>query len=65
MRNYIVAVPQRAVQFYIVKANSAAEAKRKARYGETDDGEVEPLDYRVTHTYEPSHARLDEEPTHG
>ncbi|MDX1555488.1 MAG: hypothetical protein R3212_05625 [Xanthomonadales bacterium] len=58
MANYIVTVPYRGEQSYLVDARSAAEAKRKARHGEDAENGVEPLDFRVTRTYEPNSAEL-------
>lgn len=58
-KTYVVEVPYRGVQTYLVKARSAAEAMRKAEDGEDESKGVEPLDFRVTETYRPRHAQLD------
>lgn len=46
MAKYLVEMPFQAVQFFLVEARSAAEAKNLAREGE--GGPVEAIDWRVT-----------------
>lgn len=60
MAKYIVTVPYRGEQTYVVEARSAAEAMRKAEYGEDAEFGVQPLDFRVVTTYKPSSAVLDD-----
>ena len=55
-RNYFVVLPFRGEDYYLVPATSAAEAKRKA---EALDDDVERLDWRPTHRYKASSAKLD------
>jgi len=56
MAKYLVEMPFQAVQFFLVEARSAAEAKNLAREGE--GGPVEAIDWRVTKHFAPTSARL-------
>jgi hypothetical protein len=65
MAKYVVTAPYRGERFFLVEAESKAEALRKAAEGEDEGNGVEMLDYRVTEYYKPNHARLEKEPTNG